>query len=896
MKVRHKILKSFTILVTMLFLGGIGYGQEQEYLIASGAVKNDGSVKLQNFRKIMLPVGTDDESGVGSYSLELQNEIGTLLFARYFELRNVPDANESQLFLEKIPYHSKTNRIVLKHGEVTLKTLFVSNNRPELTITYPNGGESLSGYQNITWMATDVDGDMLSYDILYSKDGGNSWSAIAVGINQQKYLWNTNNTPGSYQALIRVLATDGVNTGQDDSDSLFTVTPKSPQVVISKPANNTVYMLGEPIIFTGHGFDFEDGPLEDNKLTWTSNIEGVIGSGSDIVLETLSSGTHNITLSADDSDGNHGTTNAVINVSSMQDSDGDRVEDDVDNCPKGYNPGQEDFDNDGIGDACDDSDRDGFSDSIDNCRLIPNDQTDSDNDGVGDACDIPGEWDTIPPTLDIKLSPLPNSLGWHNTNVSVGFICADFESGISVCPTPIGVSIEGVGMIITGTAVDQGGNASSSSVIINLDKTPPVVNTSFSALHNTVGWYNTDVTVTFNCYDAGSGISSCPEPITVTVEDVEQLITGTAIDLAENSKSKYLTINLDKTSPTITASPSILPNVFGWHNSNVTVSFICSDALSDISICSSPVVVSTEGAGQVITGTAVDLAGNSALTPVTINLDKTLPTIKPILSFLPNAAGWYKSDATVSFLCSDDTSGVTTCPNFTTTSTEGKDQIISGETSDKAGNSASASIMVSLDKTPPVLTMPILAPAYLYNSLLTFNFSAQDTLSGLVVHSATLNGVPIINGASVILTKPGTNTVILTATDMAGNSNTQTATFEAQYVVYGFLPPIQADGSKVFKLGSTIPIKFQLKDFNGADISTAKATLILQQYSNDTPVGDPVIVESTSGADTGNIFRYDFTNEQYIFNLYTKGLSQGLWQLQVHLDDGTTTIGFINLK
>lgn len=110
---------------------------------------------------------------------------------------------------------------------------------------------------------------------------------------------------------------------------------------------------------------------------------------------------------------NCGVSKSGDNVSEpLVDSDGDAVDNSIDNCPNNFNPCQENIDHDGLGDACDpdmdgdglvngsdncqqvanvnqaNSDGDQFGDACDNCvNLANNDQGDLDNDGAGDACD-----------------------------------------------------------------------------------------------------------------------------------------------------------------------------------------------------------------------------------------------------------------------------------------------------------------------------------------------------------------------------------------------------------------------------------------------------------------------------------------------------------------------------
>ncbi|RMD82315.1 MAG: hypothetical protein D6820_03875 [Lentisphaerae bacterium] len=87
-----------------------------------------------------------------------------------------------------------------------------------------------------------------------------------------------------------------------------------PQVRITTPANNSSYEEGTSITFTGSADDAEDGTLSGSSLVWTSDLDGRLGTGASITTNTLSVGTHVITLTATDSSGLTGTATVTITI------------------------------------------------------------------------------------------------------------------------------------------------------------------------------------------------------------------------------------------------------------------------------------------------------------------------------------------------------------------------------------------------------------------------------------------------------------------------------------------------------------------------------------------------------------------------------------------------------
>jgi hypothetical protein len=119
-------------------------------------------------------------------------------------------------------------------------------------------------------------------------------------------------------------------------------------------------------------------------------------------------------------------------------------------------------------------------------------------------------------------------------------------------------------------------------------------------------------------------------------------------------------------------------------------------------------------------------------------------------------------------------------------------------------------------------------------------------------------------------------------------------TVQVRYAWSGFLPPINPNGSTVFRLRNVIPVRFQLTG-GSASITNAKPKLSWTLVSSTPGVGQPIPIEILP-ADSGNTFRYQPLRRQYQFNLSTSSFTRGVWRLAVELGDGVTRTVLITLR
>jgi hypothetical protein len=315
------------------------------------------------------------------------------------------------------------------------------------------------------------------------------------------------------------------------------------------------------------------------------------------------------------------------------------------------------------------------------------------NEGTGSRSFM---FDATAPEVTVNLARDPDRMGWYNHGVGYHAVGSDVTSGLVDCdPAAVYGGPDDENASASLSCRDNAGNEGTGSRSFMFDATAPTIVASLNPPANGNGWNNTDVTVSFTCDDNLSGIDpsyGCPAAQVLTSEGLHTLHVATS-DVAGNVVTPSFDVRIDKTDPTISGSASPAPNVHGWNNTNVVVSFTCFDGLSGIDFCEPDHTLSSNGAGQSASGDARDKAGNEASATVSgINIDKVPPSVE-VTGVTNGATYTLGSVPTPGCSTSDALSGVQTAAALSLSGGPvGSITATCGGAEDKAGNTNSAAV------------------------------------------------------------------------------------------------------------------------------------------------------------------------------------------------------------
>jgi len=276
-------------------------------LIGGGLISPEGFTLERGFFRAALAEGVEDNLPDGPYTAVLLDAAGGSLYARGFNVISLSndepsDSGYLQIILPDLP---EATAIVFLYNGSEIGRVSASPNVPQVVIVEPAGGEDwgASGAHAVTWQASDPDGDALRFNVLYSTDGGATWSATDVDLTDATSVSiDSADLPGG-NLLFRVLASDGLNTAESATTAPVTVGNKPPLMHLSSPVDGDWLPAGEAVVFRGYATDLEDVVLDDGTFRWSSDIDGDLGTGPTLWGLPLSVGVHRITLSVSDRSG-----------------------------------------------------------------------------------------------------------------------------------------------------------------------------------------------------------------------------------------------------------------------------------------------------------------------------------------------------------------------------------------------------------------------------------------------------------------------------------------------------------------------------------------------------------------------------------------------------------------
>jgi len=296
-------------------------GSVWDALFVSGIINvSDETAVFQHSR--LLPSGRVDFNSSGDYSLDVIDALGGVIASVDFDPEEAHadapnDGIERAVFNVAVRLPAVAiGRIELRKGQTVYASLPGSQTTPTVDITEPVANSIVTSADvSIAWDGVDGDGDELTYSVYYSADGA-VWKGLALNTPDSEVVVSRSQLVASNNGQLLVIVSDGINSSRSMVD-LIVIGNNAPTVSILSPGDSDTFSGVQSVFFDAVAYDTEDGRLDGSSVVWTSDLDGNLGSGREIILlaSDLSVGNHLITVTATDANGESSSATVSIDVS-----------------------------------------------------------------------------------------------------------------------------------------------------------------------------------------------------------------------------------------------------------------------------------------------------------------------------------------------------------------------------------------------------------------------------------------------------------------------------------------------------------------------------------------------------------------------------------------------------
>ena len=328
-----------------------------------------------------------------------------------------------------------------------------------------------------------------------------------------------------------------------------------------------------------------------------------------------------------------------------------------------------------------------------------------------------------------------------------------------------------------------------------------------------------------------------------------------------------------------------------------------------------------------ITTTTLALGANSVVVGQTTSVNVTVADTDAGTKSSPTGSVTLSGDPGLSVSSCDlvpsSTLGISTCQGVTLTPVSAAARTISatygGDSQHAAAQPATAPLTVSQGSTATSTPTSSLNPS-MSGQAVTFTATVTTPVVGVPGPTGT---VTFKDGATTLGTSTlSGNAATFTTSTLSVGSHSITAAYGGApnfapstsgtltqvvnippYTFTGFLSPLSTAGSVTSPTNSGtgnfskgLPIKWQLKDSLGNFVTSLTSTQTLKATYYGAACGSGqatgttfTLYQPTTGATGGSTFRYDSSNNQYLFNWSTKSVTTGpgCYEIILKLNDGS---------